>query len=266
MTTSSALLLSGSRTATLPGTALVVSYCQLRVHCDSCCLRELCLPVGLEPENVSLLDHIVSGRERVKRRDNLYRPGDAFSAVYAIRSGTFKTLMLAEDGREQITGCYMGGDIIGLDGIGDGCHTSGAVALEDSQVCALPFDQLDNLAHKVPALARNLYRCIARDLCRGQDMMFLLGSMRAEQRLVAFLLNLAHRYQARGYSGSEFVLRMTREEIACFLGLKLETVSRLFSHLQVEGLIQVQGRSVKLLDSTALRNIVGKRAESHALT
>ena len=266
MTTSSDSLFAGSRTATLPATALVVSYSELRVHCDSCCLRGLCLPVGLEPETVGLLDHIVSGRARVKRRDSLYRPGDAFGAVYAIRSGTFKTLMLAEDGREQITGCYMGGDIIGLDGIGHGCHTSGAVALEDSEVCTLPFDQLDNLAHKVPALARNLYRCISRDLCRGQDMMFLLGSMRAEQRLVAFLLDLAHRYQARGYSGSEFVLRMTREEIASFLGLKLETVSRLFSHLQGEALIQVQGRSVKLLDSAALRHIVGKRAEPHALT
>jgi CRP/FNR family transcriptional regulator len=194
----------------------------------------------------------------VKRRESLYRPGDAFGAVYAIRLGTFKTLMLAEDGREQITGCYMNGEIVGLDGIGDGRHTCGAVALEDSEVCALSFAQLCKLAHDIPALGRNLNRCISKDLCRGQHMMLLLGSMRAEERLVVFLLNLSGRYRARGYSGSEFVLRMTREEIASLLGLKLETVSRLFSRLQSEGLIQVQGRSIKLLDSPALQAMVGQ--------
>lgn len=264
MTTSSALLFAEVRTAPEP-TASLVSYCERKVHCDSCCLRDSCLPAGLEPEATRLLDRVVANRARVKRRESLYRPGDPFSAVYAIRLGTFKTLMLAEDGREQITGCYLGGDIIGLDGIGDRRHTSGAVALEDSEVCVMPFEQLDILACKMPALARNLYRCISRDLCRGQDMMFLLGSMRAEQRLAVFLLNLAGRYQARGYSGNEFVLRMTREEIASLLGLKLETVSRQFSHLQGEGLIQVQGRTVKLLDSAALKHIAGKRAETHAL-
>jgi CRP/FNR family transcriptional regulator len=265
MTTATAPWFAESRVAATM-TAAVVSYSDLRPHCDSCCLHDLCLPAGLEPETTRLLDHIVSNRARIKRRDSLYRPGDAFSSVYAIRVGTFKTLMLAEDGREQITGCFMGGDIIGLDGIGDGRHNCGAVALEDSEVCVLPFEQLDKLACKVPALGRNLYRCISRDVCRGQDMMFLLGSMRAEQRLVAFLLDLAARYQARGYSGSEFVLRMTREEIASLLGLKLETVSRLFSHLQGDGFIQVQGRSVKLLDSAALKQILGKHAEAAALT
>ena len=240
-------------------TALRVdSYCDHKEHCDACSLRELCLPVGLERESLRLLDRIVPTRARVKRRESLYRPGDAFGAVYAIRLGTFKTLMLAEDGREQITGCYMNGEIVGLDGIGDGRHTCGAVALEDSEVCALSFAQLGKLAHDIPALGRNLNRCISKDLCRGQHMMLLLGSMRAEERLVVFLLNLSRRYRARGYSGSEFVLRMTREEIASLLGLKLETVSRVFSRLHGEGLIQVQGRSIKLLDLPALQAMVGQ--------
>jgi CRP/FNR family transcriptional regulator len=238
------------------------SYCDHREHCDSCCLRELCIPVGVERESIRLLDRIATNRARLKRRDSLYRAGDAFSAVYAIRLGTFKTLMLAEDGREQITGCYMNGEIVGLDGIGDGVHTCGAVALEDSEVCVLSFDQLDQLAHHLPALMRNLYRCTSKDLYRGQEMMLLLGSMRAEERLVWFLLNLSSRYRARGYSGSEFVLRMTREEIASLLGLKLETVSRAFSRLHGEGLIQVQGRSIKLLDAPALQAMVGQLAES----
>ncbi len=173
-------------------TALRVdSYCDHKEHCDACSLRELCLPVGLERESLRLLDRIVPTRARVKRRESLYRPGDAFGAVYAIRLGTFKTLMLAEDGREQITGCYMNGEIVGLDGIGDGRHTCGAVALEDSEVCALSFAQLGKLAHDIPALGRNLNRCISKDLCRGQHMMLLLGSMRAEERLVVFLLNLS---------------------------------------------------------------------------
>ena len=234
------------------------SYCDHPEHCQACSLRELCLPVRPELESVHLLDHIVPNRQRVKRRDSLYRAGDAFSSVYAIRLGTFKTLMLGEDGREQITGCYMNGEIVGLDGIGDGRHTCGAVALEDSEVCALSFEHLTKLAHDIPELGRNLNRCISKDLCRGQDMMLLLGSMRAEERLAVFLLDLSRRYRARGYSGSEFVLRMTREEIASLLGLKLETVSRLFSRLQSEGLIQVQGRSIKLLDSPALEAMAGQ--------
>lgn len=238
----------------------IVSYCDLRTHCDSCSLHELCLTSGLDTAPTRLLDGVVASRMRVKRRDSLYRAGDSFKAVYAIRLGTFKTLMLAEDGREQITGCFMGGDIIGLDGIGEGRHSSGAVALEDSEVCVLPFEQLFTLADSVPGLARNLNRCISRDLCRSQDMMFLLGSMRAEQRLAALLLNLTHRYHERGYSSSELVLRMTREEIASLLGLKLETISRLFSRFQAEGLIQIQGRSVKLLDQVALKQMVARQA------
>ena len=262
MTTFSVSALTGPATASAFTAPRVDSYCDHREHCDSCCLRELCLPVGLERESIRLLDRIVPHRARVKRRDSLYRPGDAFSSVYAIRLGTFKTLMLAEDGREQITGCYMNGEIVGLDGIGEGRHTCGAVALEDSEVCALSFDQLGKLAHDIPALGRNLNRCISKDLCRGQDMMLLLGSMRAEERLVVFLLNLSRRYRARGYSGSEFVLRMTREEIASLLGLKLETVSRLFSRLHAEGLIQVQGRSIKLLDPVALNAMAGQTSLS----
>jgi CRP/FNR family transcriptional regulator len=244
----------------------VVSYCDLAAHCSSCSVHEMCLTSGLEDESTRLLDGIVANRARVKRRDSLFRTGDPFSAVYAIRLGTFKTLVLAEDGREQITGCYMGGDILGLDGIGDGRHICEAVAVEDSEVCVLPFEELDRLARSVPSVARNLYRCISRDLCRGHDMMFLLGSMRAEQRLAVFLLNLARRYQVRGYSGSEFLLRMTREEIASFLGLKLETISRLFSRLQAEGFIQVQGRTVKLLDPVALKAMVGNTTEHAPLT
>jgi len=216
------------------------------------------LPFGLEPDLIRQLDNIVAHRTRIKKKASLYRPGESFTALYAIRLGTFKTLLLAEDGREQIIGYHMAGEIIGLDGIGDERYACQAVALEDSEVCFLPFNQLEQLTLELPTLRRNLYRLVSRDLCRDQEMMLLLGSRCAEERLALFLLNLAERYQARGYSASEFVLRMTREEIASYLGLKLETVSRLFSSLQEQGLIQVQGRAIKLLDSVALKQLIGR--------
>lgn len=229
------------------------------MHCTVGCLREHCLSQGLEADATRELNQAVSNRVRVKRRDSLYRPGDPFTALYAICIGTFKTLVLAEDGREQITGFYMGGEIVGFDGISDERHTCESVALEDGEVSVLPFGRVAEFADAIPTLRGNLNRCISRDIRRGQDTMLLLGSMRAEERLAFFLLNLARRYRERGYSASEFVLRMTREEIASFLGLKLETVSRLFSRLRTEGLIEVEGRAVKLLDPATLKRMVGHR-------
>ena len=173
--------------------------------------------------------------------------------------------MLAEDGREQVSGYHMLGDIIGLDGIGTDHHGCQAVALEDTEVCVLPFERLEDLARKLPALQHNLHQFLSREIARDHNIMLLLGSMRAEERLAVFLLNLSERYRRRGYSSTEFVLRMTREEIGSYLGLKLETVSRLFSRFQEEGLIQVQGRAVKIARPAALKQLVGQRlAESPA--
>ena len=215
----------------------------------------MCFPRGLDAVAIRRLDTLVAGRRRVRKKANLYRVGEPFAALFAIRLGTFKTQLLTEDGREQVTGFYMGGEILGADGVGQAWHACEATALEDSEVCVLPFSQLDELAHEVPAFRRTLYRCLARDASRGQDMMLLLGSMSAEERVVQFLLDIAGRYHVRGYSFSEFVLRMTREEIASYLGLKIETVSRVFSRLHGEGLLQVQGRAIKLLDLGALKRL-----------
>ena len=226
-------------------------------HCASCDVRRLCLPVNLDDEALRELDAVFGTQARVGKQEVLYRAGEPFTALYAIRLGTFKTLVLSEDGREQVTGYYMCGDVLGLDGIGEARHASEAIALEDSEVCPLPFAKLDEMVRREPVLRRNLLCLLSRDLCRGQGMMLLLGSMRAEERLAAFLLNLAERYKRRGYSASEFILRMTREEIGSYLGLTLETVSRVFSRLQDEGAIQVQGRAIKLLDLPALNRLAG---------
>ena len=242
----------------MPQTAAVVSLHQLKSHCSSCSMRELCLPVGLERDALRQLDKLVTSRVRRKKGDSLYRSGAPFTALYAIRLGSCKTTVLAEDGREQVAGYHMLGDVIGMDGIGAGHHGCQAVALEDSEYCVLPFEELENLGRNVAPLQRNLHQFLSREIARNHSVLLQLGSMRAEERVAAFLINLSQRYRERGYSSTEFVLRMTREEIGSYLGLKLETVSRLFSRFQHEGLIQVQGRSVKLLDVSALKQLLGQ--------
>lgn len=231
----------------------------LRPHCPACSVRALCLPHGLDEHALLKLDALIHLRMRVRRKETLYRPGERFAALYAIRLGTFKTTVLAEDGREQVIGYHMAGEIIGLDGIGDEHMTCEAMALEDSEVCVLPWSAVDRLAAELPGLRHNVFRAVSRNLSREWTMMLSLGSRSAGERLALFLLDVAERYQARGYSSREFVLRMTREEIASYLGLKLETVSRVFSSLQERGFIQVQGRAVKLLDAEGLRRAMGER-------
>jgi CRP/FNR family transcriptional regulator len=182
--------------------------------------------------------------------------GDRFAALYAIRSGACKTIARSPDGLEQVVGYHIAGEILGSEGIDAGVHASEAVALEDTDVCALPFDKMKDLARKYPSFQHNLHRQLSLEVARLHTSILMLGSMRGEQRLVAFLLDLAARYQRLGQSSYEFILRMTRAEIASLLGLKLETVSRLFSYLHREGMIQIQGRVVKLLDRAALQQIM----------
>lgn len=252
------MTLSSSRSAPWTGSAAVISIRELKTRCNNCSMRELCLPVGLEPDALRQLDAAVTTQTRLRKGQTLYRAGDRFAALYAIRLGSCKTTVLAEDGREQITGYHMLGEIIGLDGIGSGHHGCEAVALEDTEACVLPFDRLEELARTVAPLQHNLHRFLSREIGREQNVMLMLGRMRAEERLAVFLLNLSDRYRRRGYSSTEFVLRMTREEIGSYLGLKLETVSRLFSRFQEEGLLQVQGRAVKLFDLSALKQLAGQ--------
>ena len=252
---------SVERVAGAASHAPVISIRDLKVHCASCNMRELCLPGGLTTGEIGQVDAMIGKRAKLKKGDALYRAGEPFASLYAIRLGSLKTTVLAEDGREQVSGYHMPGDLVGLDGISTDRHGCQAVALEDTEVCALPFARIEELARAVPALQHNLHLFLSREISRDHGVMLSLGSMRAEERLALFLLNLAERYRRRGYSSTEYVLRMTREEIGSYLGLKLETVSRLFSRFQGEGLIQIQGRAVKLLDPVALKQIVGQRGQ-----
>jgi CRP/FNR family transcriptional regulator, anaerobic regulatory protein len=231
-----------------------------KVACSSCNLRELCLPVGMSNEQLERLDAIVASRRSVARGDALFRTGDAFAALFAVRAGFFKTSIASEDGREQVTGFQMAGELIGLDGIGTERHTCDAVALEDSQVCVIPYQQLEDLSRELSDLQRHFHRIMSREIVRDHGVMLLLGSMRAEERLAAFLLNLTQRLRARGFSASSLVLRMTREEIGSYLGLKLETVSRAFSRFQDEGILAVKQRQIEVRDAAALQKLVNGSA------
>ena len=228
----------------------------VKVACSSCNLRELCLPMGLNPGEIDKLDSVISMRRRVKRGSALFNAGEKFTSLYAVRSGFFKTSITTADGRDQVTGFQMTGEIIGLDGIVNDVHSCDAIALEDAEVCVMPFDQVEELSREFTTLQHHVHKIMSREIVRDHSVMLLLGSMRADERLAAFLLNLAQRLHARGLSQSELVLRMTREEIGSYLGMKLETVSRTFSKFVEDDVIEVRQRYVHIKNTDALRLIV----------
>ena len=227
-----------------------------KVACSNCNLRELCMPVDLSPSDLDRIDELVGTRRQIKRGDSLYHFGADFKSLFAIRSGFFKTSLTIEDGREQVTGFQMAGEIMGLDGIVSDLHTCDAVALENSEVCVMPFDKIETLSREVSALQHHVHKIMSREIVREHSVMMMLGSMRAEERVAAFLLNLSHRLHARGFSRSELVLRMTREEIGSYLGLKIETVSRTFSKFVADGVLEVKQKNLRILQLDSLHRFV----------
>ena len=211
------------------------------------------MPIGFNPDDLQRLDEVVATRRRIKQGELLFSYGEAFTSLYAIRTGFFKTCVSSIDGREQVTGFQMAGEIMGLDGIVSDRHSCNAVALEDAEVCVMPFANVEELSREFPVLQRHVHKILSREIVRENSVMMLLGNMRAEERLAAFLLNLVQRLHARGFSQSELVLRMTREEIGSYLGMKLETVSRTFSKFCDDGIIEVKQRHVRILEPDALK-------------
>lgn len=232
-----------------------------RIACSNCSLRELCLPVGLTAEQMRRVDELVTVRRKVKRGTTLFRSGDAFTSLFAIRTGFFKTCVTTEDGRDQVTGFQMAGEIMGLDGVALDHHSCDAVALEDAEVCVMPFDRVEEISREVTAMQTHVHKIMSREIVREHGVMLLLGSMRAEERVAAFVLNMVERLHSRGFSQSELVLRMTREEIGSYLGLKLETVSRTFSKFVESGFIEVKQRQLRIVDPEALRRVVNNQHE-----
>ena len=225
----------------------------IKASCGACSMHQLCLPMGLDDTDMNRLDQIIGARRRIARDERLYAMGEAFRSLYAVRYGHFKTYQINAAGEQQITGFQMAGELLGMDAISGDRHHCDAVALEDSEVCEIPFARLEELFGQVPTLLRHFHRIMSQEITREQNVMLLLGNMRAEQRFAVFLVNLSARYAARGYSSTQFQLRMSREDIGNYLGLTIESISRLLSRFKKQGWLAIDKREVTLLDPAKLK-------------
>ncbi|AJK48169.1 MULTISPECIES: fumarate/nitrate reduction transcriptional regulator Fnr [Burkholderia] len=224
-------------------------------HCSTCSMRHLCMPQGLNTEAVERLESVICAARPVRRGEALFREGDEFDNLYAVRSGSIKTIATRQDGREQVAGLHLAGEALGFDGICDSHHPRTAVALEDSTVCVIPYGSLRSLCSEASTLQARVLKLMSEQIVRETTQAILLGSLNADERVASFLLDVSARYMVRGYSATEFNLRMTREDIGSYLGITLETVSRTLSKFQRQGLLVMQGRVVRVLDFDGLRAI-----------
>lgn len=228
-----------------------------RSACEHCALNATCLPEGLTGVERQAYTALILPHQRLRAGDTLFHAGEPFTHLYLVKTGSLKTVVLLEDGREQVTGFHFAGDVLGIDAISSPNHPSEAIALADTQVCAIPFAQLTRLSRSVDPLQTYVQRLLAREVVRDQGLMLLLGRMHAGERVAEFLKNLSRRFRARGYSPHEFTLPMAREEIGNYLGLTLETVSRCFSRLRNCGAIQVDNRHIRILHIERLQGTAG---------
>jgi len=228
-----------------------------QTHCQTCSLSSLCLPVALQQDEVEKLDDIIEKSKPLHKGDLLFRQGDPLKSIFAIRAGSVKTFTLTPEGEEQINGFYFPGELVGLAGVDEGTYPMSAKMLETTTVCEIPYERLDHLLGQLPELRRSMMRTMGRELRDDQQMMMLLSRKTAEQRIATFLLKLSSRYQARGYSASQFRLPMSRNEIGNYLGLAVETVSRIFTRFSASGLIRVEGKEIELQDLAALNETTG---------
>lgn len=228
---------------------------ELETACATCHIRELCVPGGIPSKDMERLDQLVARRRKVRKGCALFSAGDHFQSLYAVRTGFFKTCIQLPSGEDQITGFQMPGELLGLDGVAQERHHVEARALVESELCVLPYSELERIARAFRPLQQQLHRLMSREIVRENSVLMLLGGMRAEQRVAAFLVNLSERFRRLGFSADEFMLRMTRGEIGSYLGLKLETVSRTFSKLQERGIIETQNKLIRITDQQRLRKI-----------
>lgn len=231
---------------------------QKRVGCRECDAGELCLPSGLPDDDLLALEHIVRRRRTLEKGQTLYRMGDPLLALYAVRRGSVKTNLLTQDGRVQVTGFYLPGELIGVDAIDEGRYPCDAIALEVTELCEIPWTELNHLAARIPALNQQLVRLMSREIVRDEELLMMLGHLGAEARLAACLLNFDARYKRLGSTDDRFTLSMSRQDLGDYLGLALETVSRFFTRLHEDGLLDVQGRDVRVLDAERLRAMVSQ--------
>ncbi len=233
----------------------LISLSRIKVACKDCSLFQLCLPVGIDANDLELLDRIIKRRRPLKRGEHLFHVGNPFSSIFAVRSGSIKTYAPTEDGHEQVTGFHLPGELLGLDAINAERHPCAAKALETTSLCEIPYDSFEELCNRLPSLRQQLLKIMSKELLHDQSLLTLLGKKSAEERLAALLVSLSSRYRQRGFSATEFNLSMSRNDIGNYLGLAVETVSRLFSRFQDEQLLIVQRKYIRILDLPRLQQI-----------
>ena len=234
---------------------VTLDIAHLRKSCAHCSLQQLCLPAGIDAEELRRLDDIVRVRRPMQRNERLFRIGDPLGSLFIARDGAFKTVSVSEDGDEQIVGFHLPGELIGLDALGHGTHRCEAVALTSANVCDVPMEQLNAVAAQLPRLQHQLLRVIGQGMERDQDHLQILVRRQANERIALFLHGLGERYRLIGHSADQFKLPMSREDIANYLGLALETVSRGFTRLQEDGIIAVHGRLIEISDRQQLAQL-----------
>ena len=230
----------------------------LKVSCGRCSLKELCFPHGMDETDMNALDKIIDRNMPMHKGEYLYQEGDACHSVYAIRSGCIKTMIQSPSGESQIIGFHLPGELVGFDGFADSRHHCSAQLLETTSLCELEIDRLENLCEELPGLQRQMRRIMGLEVNHDHEQLLLLGKMTAEEKLATFLLNISVRMKDRHWKENEFNLSMPRQDIANYLGLAVETVSRLFAQFQDNGLIEVDKRHIKIVDMPAMRALVGK--------
>ncbi len=242
----------------------VVSIDGIKVACANCSLATLCLPYGLDSQDVERLENIVKRNKPIQRGQLLYGPGDKFRSLYVVKTGAVKTFTQTPAGDEHVIGFHLPGEILGLDAIQDNQHGCFAKALETTAVCELPFEKLEQLATAIPGLQHQMLRLLSREVSAEANMISLLNNSTAEERLASFLLSLSERFRRRGFSPTDFFLAMSRQDIGSYLGLALETVSRLFTRFQEQGLLEVDRKHVKIKDLDHLKHLLRHHTPCHA--
>jgi CRP/FNR family transcriptional regulator len=236
-------------------TSKIINLNQVKLACSDCGLYQLCLPVGIEPDELEQLDRIIKRRRPLRRGEHLFQVNAPFKSIYAVHSGSIKTYMPTEDGNEQITGFHLPGELLGLDAISTRRHPCAAKALETTSLCEIPYEKLTELANVIPSLQNQLLRIMSQEILHDHSLLTLLGKRSAEERLAALLVSLSERYRQRGFSPTELILSMSRNDIANYLGMVVETVSRLFTRFQEEGILHVDRKSVHILAPDLLNSV-----------
>lgn len=226
-----------------------------QVSCSSCRLNTICLPFSLEGRDIEALDRIIQRGRPLQKGHHLYRQGDGFQSIYAVRAGSFKAYQTTDDGREQVTGFYFPGELVGMDGISSNLHASSARALETASVCEIPFAALEKLSASMPQLQRHFFQLMSREITEDQQLITLLSKSSADERVAALLLSVSARNARRRLSATQFRLSMSRVDIGNYLGLTVETVSRVFSRLQKLAVLRVDNKEIEIIDPPALERL-----------